>query len=97
MPTDAFSSNLNHLISAFSPGHGNDVGAAFWIGATDTSYEGEFHWTDSLPFAYTSKSYLLLLYIIGHFHSPFEHSLSSTCVLLSFSPTTGIHSIMVHP
>lgn len=46
----------NSFISICSPGHGNDVGAAYWIGATDKSYEGEFHWTDSLPFSFTSKS-----------------------------------------
>jgi hypothetical protein len=34
---------------------------AYWIGASDRNLEGDFRWSDSLPFSYTSE------YILGEF------------------------------
>lgn len=35
-----------------SPGHKDHN--AYWIGASDKTHEGDFHWTDGLPFAFTN-------------------------------------------
>jgi hypothetical protein len=33
---------------------------AYWVGASDKTYEGDFRWSDGLPFSYTSK-YIVIL------------------------------------
>ncbi|GAB0092216.1 C-type lectin-like [Sergentomyia squamirostris] len=35
-----------------SPGYENHI--AYWIGASDKNYEGDFHWSDDLPFSYSN-------------------------------------------
>lgn len=44
--------NLN-IIVFFSPGYRDQN--AYWLGATDKTYEGDFRWSDGLPFIYSSK------------------------------------------
>lgn len=41
----------------FSPGYRDDN--AYWIGASDKTYEGDFRWSDGLPFSYSSESIIL--------------------------------------
>lgn len=42
------------------PGAGVDD--VYWIGATDAVQEGEFRWSDGLPFSYARKFNLVSLY-----------------------------------
>lgn len=37
---------------------------AYWIGASDKTHEGDFHWSDGLPFSYTSKKCFLIFFLI---------------------------------
>ncbi|KAL4705986.1 hypothetical protein ACJJTC_004965 [Scirpophaga incertulas] len=42
-----------------APGAGVDD--VYWIGATDSVHEGEFRWSDGLPFSYARESFFLSL------------------------------------
>jgi len=41
------------LCECCSPGYRDHN--AYWVGASDKTYEGDFRWSDGLPFSYTSK------------------------------------------
>lgn len=40
---------LNFILSPYYNEH-----MSYWIGATDKHFEGDFRWSDGLPFAYSS-------------------------------------------
>ena len=44
---------LTVLCECCSPGYRDHN--AYWVGASDKTYEGDFRWSDGLPFSYTSK------------------------------------------
>ena len=46
------------LCECYSPGYSDNN--AYWVGASDKTYEGDFRWSDGLPFSYTSK-YIVIL------------------------------------
>jgi hypothetical protein len=46
------------LCECCSPGYRDHN--AYWVGASDKTYEGDFRWSDGLPFSYTSKYSLSL-------------------------------------
>lgn len=45
---------------------------SYWVGATDKHFEGDFRWTDGLPFSYLSKR--RLIYVQNQFPYEFPHS-----------------------
>jgi hypothetical protein len=50
------------LCECYSPGYRDHN--AYWVGASDKTYEGDFRWSDGLPFSYTSK-YIVILAVIN--------------------------------
>lgn len=44
---------ITYIYSVDSPGAGVDD--VYWIGATDAVHEGEFRWSNGLPFSYARE------------------------------------------
>jgi hypothetical protein len=44
-------------VFCYSPYYNDHV--AYWIGASDKHFEGDFKWSDGMPFSYTSKSFIM--------------------------------------
>jgi hypothetical protein len=62
------------LCECCSPGYRDQN--AYWVGASDKTYEGDFRWSDGLPFSYTSK-YIVIL-AVTNVKTIFSHVTTSS-------------------
>jgi len=69
---------MTALCECCSPGYRDNN--AYWVGASDKTYEGDFRWSDGLPFSYTSK-YIVSL-AVTNVKTVFSHvtALSNICL-----------------